>query len=61
MIMSPACSKGVPLLIIHKSGQWWNGQSESADGRLLEYFAAEHNLLQVVDGPTHDMHDMCSN
>ena len=42
-----------------KSAQWWNGQSDSADGRLLECFAAKHNLLQVVDGPTHDVCGNC--
>ena len=38
-----------------RSALWWNGQTVTKDGSLLELFTAEHGLCQVVDGPTHNV------
>ena len=59
-VMSSACCLGNhPLCLVGdfncKSKLWWSGQNSCADGRLLESFAQEHALSQVVDGPTHDV------
>ena len=36
-----------------RNSEWWNGDSTNLQGTELAELAAQYNLNQVIDGPTH--------